>query len=134
MGIGAGLAKDIYFLLGELLSRGILALSFLEVVSTSYMKPLSTNEVKPDEMKQGKVGDKRVLVVNLNGKLYAIGDVCMHMGCSLSNGTLNGEKVICPCHGSTYNVRTGSVVRGPAKKPEPTFEVKVDGDRIFLKV
>ena len=134
MGIGAGLAKDIYFLLGELLSRGILALSFVEVVSTSYMKPLSTNEVKPGEMKQGKVGDKRVLVVNLNGEFHAIGDVCMHMGCSLSNGTLNGENVICPCHGSTYDVRTGSVVRGPAKKPEPTFEVKADGDRIFLKV
>ena len=82
------------------------------------MKPFSTNEVKLGEMKQGKAGDKRVLVVNLNGKFYAIGDVCMHRGCSLSNGSLNGENVICPCHGSTYDVRTGSVVRGPTTKPE----------------
>jgi nitrite reductase/ring-hydroxylating ferredoxin subunit len=98
------------------------------------MKPFSINDVKPGEMKQGKVDGKRVLIVNLNGKFYAIGDVCMHMGCSLSNGALNGETVICPCHGSTYNVRTGNIVRGPTTKPEPTFEVKADGDKLFLKV
>jgi nitrite reductase/ring-hydroxylating ferredoxin subunit len=98
------------------------------------MKPLSTVEVEPGEMKQGKVGDKRVLIANLNGTFYAIGDVCMHMGCSLSNGTLNGDNVICPCHGSTYNVKTGSVVRGPTTRPEPAFEVKADGGRIYLKV
>jgi 3-phenylpropionate/trans-cinnamate dioxygenase ferredoxin subunit len=54
------------------------------------------------------------------------------MGCELSYGLLNGENVTCACHGSVFNVKTGSVVRGPAKKPTPTFEVKVEGDQILV--
>ncbi len=85
-------------------------------------------------MKQVRVADKKVLVANLDGKIYAIGDVCMHAGCSLSKGTLQGENVVCPCHGSTYNIMTGAIVRGPTTKPEPTFETKIERNRLFIKV
>ncbi len=100
----------------------------------SFVKVLSTNQVKPSEMKQVKAGNQRILVVNLNGEFYAIGDVCMHAGCSLSEGSLDGENVICPCHGSTYNVKTGNIVRGPTTKPEPTFAVKTEDNQILLKI
>ncbi len=100
----------------------------------SFVDVLSTDELKPGEMKQVKPSNQRILIVNLSGKLYAIGDVCTHQGCVLSNGTLNGETVECPCHGSKFNVKTGSKVRGPATNPEPTFETKTEGNRIFVKV
>lgn len=107
---------------------------FVEVVSTSEMKPFLTKDVKPGEMKQGKVGEKKVLIVNLNEKFYAIGDKCMHMGCSLSKGILEGGNVVCLCHGSTYSVETGSVISGPAQKPEPTFEIKLADNHLLIKI
>jgi nitrite reductase/ring-hydroxylating ferredoxin subunit len=85
-------------------------------------------------MKEVEAGNKKILVVNLNRPFYAIGDVCMHKGCSLSEGTLEGENVKCPCHGSTYDIKTGNVIEGPATKFEPTFEVKTEDTRIFIKV
>jgi 3-phenylpropionate/trans-cinnamate dioxygenase ferredoxin subunit len=79
-------------------------------------------------------GGKSVLVANLAGKYYATGNVCTHMGCTLSNGTLKEGNVECPCHGSVFDVKTGKVVKGPAKKPEPTFQVKVEGDDLMISV
>ncbi len=104
------------------------------ILKLSFVNVLSTNEIKPGQMKGVEAGNKKILLVNLNGKFYAIGDVCMHKGCSLSEGTLEGENVECPCHGSTYDIKTGNVIEGPATKPEPTFEVKTEDTRIFIKV
>jgi nitrite reductase/ring-hydroxylating ferredoxin subunit len=75
-----------------------------------------------------------VLLINLNGKYYALGNTCTHMGCKLSNGFLQGEVVQCSCHGSRFEVKTGKVVGGPALKPEPTYETKVEGDQIQIKI
>jgi nitrite reductase/ring-hydroxylating ferredoxin subunit len=52
----------------------------------------------------------------------------------LSDGTLKGGKVTCPCHGSIFDVKTGSVVKGPAKKPEPAYETKMEGERVLVNV
>ena len=77
---------------------------------------------------------KEVLVAHVNGKFYAIGNKCTHMGCKVSGGKIHGENVICPCHGSTFDLKTGSVVRGPAKNPEPSFPVKIENDDIWVDV
>ncbi len=73
---------------------------------------------------------KSILIANVNGAYYAIGDICTHMGCKLSEGTLVGETVECPCHGSVFSLRDGRVLNGPARDPEPVFKVRTDGNRI----
>jgi nitrite reductase/ring-hydroxylating ferredoxin subunit len=92
----------------------------------------STSELKPDEMKAVNVNGKAVLLVNLNGTYYAIGNTCTHMGCPLSSGTLKGETVECICHGSTFDLKTGKVMRGPADKPEQKHEVKVENGSVLI--
>jgi len=81
-----------------------------------------------------RAGGKDVLVANVDGQYYAIGNVCTHMGCTVSDGVLTGANVECPCHGSTFDVRTGAVVRGPATRPEPSYRVEVSGDRLSIAV
>jgi nitrite reductase/ring-hydroxylating ferredoxin subunit len=92
----------------------------------------ATKDVPSGKMKGFVIQGKRILLANVDGKYYAIGNICMHEGCTLTEGTLVGEKIECPCHGSTYDVRTGAVLKGPAEKPEPSFKLKVDSDQIFL--
>jgi nitrite reductase/ring-hydroxylating ferredoxin subunit len=85
------------------------------------------------ETVKGVVTDgKEILVVNLGKTYTAIGNRCTHMGCRLSGGRIDGETIRCPCHGSMFNVRTGEVVRGPAKKPEPTYTVTIENDELFV--
>ena len=88
----------------------------------------------PGEMKGYESQGQQILIANLSGSYYAIGDVCTHLGCTLSDGTLNGENVECPCHGSTFNVRSGAVVRGPAMEPEPSYKVAVEQGQIIISL
>jgi nitrite reductase/ring-hydroxylating ferredoxin subunit len=77
-------------------------------------------------MKGVEANGKEILVVKTGDTFTAIGNTCTHMGCKLSGGKIDGETVKCPCHGSVFNVITGEVVHGPAKKPEPVYTVTVD--------
>ncbi len=91
-------------------------------------------DVSPGTMKGFKAGNTAVLVTNIDGKFYSIGDKCTHRGCSLSKGRLEGDVVTCPCHGSKFNVRTGAIVRGPAGVPETAYPVTIEGDGIWVEV
>ncbi|MBI4310278.1 MAG: Rieske 2Fe-2S domain-containing protein, partial [Chloroflexi bacterium] len=51
---------------------------------------------------------------------------------SLSEGSIDGEFVECPCHGSQFNVKTGAVVDGPAQEPVKVYPVQVRGKDIFV--
>ena len=73
-----------------------------------------------------------ILLCNVDGKIYAIEDVCTHDGGPLDQGELEGEHVICPRHGATFDVRTGDALTLPAVMPLMTFEVSVEGDEIFV--
>lgn len=65
-----------------------------------------------------------------DGELFALGAICTHAGCELvyGRGTLN-----CPCHRSTFDIRTGVPERGPAREPLPTGEVAERGGRILAR-
>jgi catalase len=75
----------------------------------------------PGTMIAVEVGDSRVAVANLEGQLHAFQDACTHRRCSLTDGTLEGAVVTCPCHGSQFDVTSGAVQRGPAREPVQTF-------------
>jgi Rieske Fe-S protein len=64
------------------------------------------------------------------GEFKAFSSKCTHGGCavsSVSDGTIN-----CPCHGSKFDVATGSVTDGPADEPLPARSIAVEGDSITL--
>jgi len=100
----------------------------------ALIKLASTTELKPNTMKVVNAKGTPILLVNLDGTLYAIGNTCTHMGCPLSRGTLKGDTVQCACHGSVFNVKSGEVIRGLAKKPEPKYELEVSGDQILVRM
>jgi 3-phenylpropionate/trans-cinnamate dioxygenase ferredoxin subunit len=67
-----------------------------------------------------------VALAEVEGEVYAVGDLCTHRGCSLGKGTLEGTTLTCSCHGSQFDVKTGAVLRGPATEPLPSYRVKID--------
>ena len=101
---------------------------------SGFVKLASTGDVKPNSMMQVVVSNQKILLSNVNGNYYAISDVCMHRGCQLSKGKLEGETVTCPCHGSKYDLKTGNFLKGPTKKGEPKYELKVQDKDIMIKL
>ena len=113
-------------------------------------------------MKHVEEGDTEILLANIGGKIYAVGDRCGHMNARLSMGRLQGTTVICPLHASQFDVTTGKNIKEPVltsipgaeKVPElkkyserldkiispvktydlPTFNVKVEGEGILVDI
>jgi 3-phenylpropionate/trans-cinnamate dioxygenase ferredoxin subunit len=92
------------------------------------------SEIAPGTTRRVVVDSLEVLLCNVDGKVYAIEDVCTHDGGPLDQGELEGERVVCPRHGATFDVRTGDVLTLPAVVPVMTFEVQVEGDDVFVDV
>ncbi|MDQ4049761.1 MAG: Rieske (2Fe-2S) protein [Actinomycetota bacterium] len=80
------------------------------------------------------VGDTPVLLLRDGEHLHAIHDRCSHRGCLLSDGEIDGEDVVCACHGSRFRLDDGSVQRGPATAPQPVFETRENGGRVELRL
>ena len=100
----------------------------------AFVRVAFVKDLEHGRMVGVEAGSKEIAVANLEGEYYAIGNHCTHMSCILSNGTLRGGNITCPCHGSTFDVKTGSVVKGPAKKPEPAYQTKTEGEQILVNV
>jgi len=73
-------------------------------LSEDFVKVAESKDIGPSSMKAVDVNGKKVCIINIEGKYYAIGNVCTHMGGPLNEGTLEGFEVQCPWHGSKFDV------------------------------
>ena len=76
-----------------------------------YEKAAHADELKDGEMKKVILENNVILLANLNGTYYALDNKCPHMGGSLADGTLEGASVVCPLHGTAFDVHTGAVTK-----------------------
>ena len=94
----------------------------------------SADEVPEGEATPFAVGDAEIAVARSNGTLYAFSDICTHRGCNLANGgEVEGSTIECECHGSIFDMGTGSVIQGPATEPNATYGVTEDGGQLKVE-
>jgi nitrite reductase/ring-hydroxylating ferredoxin subunit len=80
------------------------------------------------------VDETPVLLLRDGDQVFAIHDRCSHRGCSLSQGSLEGEEIVCACHGSRFDRRNGAVRHGPATSAQPAFQVRERDGRIEVRL
>ena len=102
-------------------------------LSDEFVNVANAKDIQPSQMKAVEVNGEKVCLANVEGKYYAIGNVCTHVGGPLAEGKLEGYEVECPWHCSRFDIRTGKVVRPPAMRSEPIYEIKVEDDNILVK-
>lgn len=90
------------------------------------------SEIAPGTTRRVVIDGAELLLCNVDGNFYAIEDVCTHDGGPLDQGELEGETVVCPRHGATFDVRTGDALTLPAVVPLMTFPVSVEGDDVYV--
>jgi nitrite reductase/ring-hydroxylating ferredoxin subunit/uncharacterized membrane protein len=98
-----------------------------------YVPVLPETELQAGKLTRADAGGTAVLLARVGGAIYALDDTCVHAGCSLAGGKLDGSSVICPCHGSQFDLRTGAVINGPATMSEPHYDVRVQNGTIEVK-
>jgi nitrite reductase/ring-hydroxylating ferredoxin subunit len=83
------------------------------------------------------VNGDAVLLLKVDDQVFAIGNQCTHQGAGLDRGVVkiagSVHTVTCPAHGSMFRLDDGKVMRPPATKPVPVYDVKVEDERILIR-
>jgi nitrite reductase/ring-hydroxylating ferredoxin subunit len=96
-----------------------------------FVRVAKAAEVPPGNGRVVVVQGHPVALFNVQGRFYAISNVCLHRGGPVGEGQLDGEIVTCPMHGWEYDVRTGANTINPAARLK-TYEVRLEGDDVLV--
>jgi nitrite reductase/ring-hydroxylating ferredoxin subunit len=94
---------------------------------------LADAELREGDHRKVSAGDAAVLLVRDGGHLHALANICSHAGGPLDEGELLDGCVVCPWHASTFRLTDGSIMRGPASIPQPTYQVRVHDGKIEVR-
>ena len=102
---------------------------------TAWVRVCAQGELLPGESQVAWDGETPILVVNLDGELYALEDQCTHEEFELSAGAINPVEgsVECILHGARFDIRDGSALCAPAYTPVPKFPVKRENGGIWAR-
>ena len=78
---------------------------------------------------------REIAVAHLDdGSWVAFDNSCTHEDCPLDEGDLEGNQIICHCHSSAFDVRTGEVLEGPADEPIEVYPVRIENGELQVEV
>lgn len=112
-----------------------------------WVKVLPIGELQQGARRVVEVGGRDVLLVHHQGQIYAVHNICPHMGAALEEGEVTEDgAIVCPRHRSAFDLRTGAVrqwapwppgagrVLGAIsrEKPLPVFPTRVDDGHIWV--
>jgi 3-phenylpropionate/trans-cinnamate dioxygenase ferredoxin subunit len=107
----------------------------------SFVEVAGSGDIPAGTMKAFTVAGQEIVVINHDGRYYAIARRCPHMGGDLSKGTLAGTTVTCPRHHAQFDVTTGQCLAGPKIGPlklsthdQTAYPVRVEGGRIQVEL
>jgi 3-phenylpropionate/trans-cinnamate dioxygenase ferredoxin component len=99
--------------------------AILDPAQVEYIEIAPADQLPEGERIFIEVGGKLIVIFNLAGKLFAIGDVCSHDNGPVGDGEIEENEIICPRHGARFDIRTGKVTSLPAVKDIPSYPVRV---------
>ncbi|HVD02674.1 MAG TPA: Rieske 2Fe-2S domain-containing protein [Candidatus Dormibacteraeota bacterium] len=120
---GAFLGGELVFRLGTQVNRNAWIGG-----PTEWTEIASSEELEPGTLLQRHRAGADILLARVGGKVCAVAAVCSHAGGPLQEGEVRGGEVICPWHGSRFDLRSGDVTHGPASVALPTFESRTTPD------
>ena len=101
---------------------------------SNWVKACTTDKVASGELYGFDHNDKKILLTNLDGKIFATDRICTHAEADLSTGILSEEGIRCPLHLSVFDLNTGKPQNPPAEESLKTYNVKIDNNEVYVEV
>jgi 3-phenylpropionate/trans-cinnamate dioxygenase ferredoxin subunit len=102
------------------------------VSSDDFQRVAALSDVPDGKMHVCQFGGKEVVLCRTKEGLFALDNVCTHAYARMNEGRLRGQRLICPLHGASFDVRDGRVLGAPALQPLTTYRVRVTDDSIEI--
>lgn len=91
------------------------------------------DEIADGELMAATVEGEEIVVANLGGRYRALGATCTHEGGPLYEGEIEDGAVMCPWHGSMFDLESGAAVAPPAEDGVAVYDVRVEADEIQVR-
>ncbi len=104
--------------------------------ASQWIRACKTEDLKNSNPLDFDYEDKKILITNVDNRIYATDRICTHAYADLSTGFLNeSEKTVtCPLHMSIFDLENGKPLNLPAEEPLKTYNVKVESDWVWIMV
>jgi len=102
--------------------------------AVDFLEILPADQLPDGERIFIEVAGRSLVIFNLAGKLFAIGDVCSHDGGPVGDGEIEEYEIVCPRHGARFDIRTGQVTSLPAVVDIPSYPVRVTDGMIEIGI
>ena len=99
----------------------------------TWHRALAVSDLPKGSGKPVEIAGIQVALFNVDGKICAIQNQCLHRGGPLGEGYLEGSEVTCPWHAWQFNVQTGECTTMPGAK-QKTFKTKIEKDQIYIDI
>jgi nitrite reductase/ring-hydroxylating ferredoxin subunit len=131
--VGAAVASGSAWLGGHLsFGRGVgVNQTAFESLPSEWTPVIEEDRLEEGKLQHASVDGVSIAIVKTGDRIHAMLDRCSHRGCSLHQGEFDGTTITCPCHGSTFRL-DGTIVKGPATSPQPSFDVRVTSGRVEI--
>ena len=104
-------------------------------MAENWVRVAATSEVAEGQVIGVRVGERDIAIYHLDdGEYRATDNICTHEYAQLSEGWLEGHVIECPLHAGQFDVNTGKGLCAPVDKDLETFEVRVSGNDIEVKL
>ena len=100
----------------------------------AFIHLASLNDLRTRKLICAKSNGYKILIALAENDVYAVDDMCTHEDASLSKGSLHGDCVKCPLHGSRFRLINGEALDEPAEEALNTYAVKIEGDNILIEI
>ncbi|MEW6051100.1 MAG: non-heme iron oxygenase ferredoxin subunit [Candidatus Zixiibacteriota bacterium] len=97
-----------------------------------FVRVADVQEIPEGTIRPFEVEFTRFVIVHTADGFFAIADECSHDGAPFSGGRIRGTEIMCTRHGARFDLRTGAVTAPPAVAPIDTYDVKVEGNDVFI--
>ena len=104
------------------------------ILLSNWIKACATDKVSSGELYGFDHDDKKILLANLDGTIFATDRICTHAEADLSTGILNEEGIRCPLHLSVFDLNTGKPQNPPAEESLKTYNVKIDNNEVYVEI
>jgi len=129
-GMAAHLGGELSYHYGLRVDRNV----FKETGPEDFTPVLDESDLGPDELRRVEVEGVGVLLSRSpDGEVCAIAATCNHFSGPLEQGEREDDTVVCPWHGSRFNLCSGEVIDGPAIFPQSRYETRTREDKIEIK-
>ena len=99
-----------------------------------YVRVCAVSDMKEGDVRTVEINGRPIVLVGYDGAIYALDDLCTHDGGSLRDGGAIGAEIVCPRHGARFDIKTGAATRMPAVFGIKTYDVKVEGDDVYVEI